>query len=217
VDADARQALSRYLADGRRDLVAAAEALLDPRIGAGAVPPALLAELGTDGWPGLSGAGEALAELAAGRAIEWAAATVTQGEVLAAFARHCADELDDVEVVEATAVRLVARWRRETATLELRCGAVGCERLAGEQPTLLLADLDGDVATLIERFASEPALRGSLALLDLARLEKINTVRSSVFVYLEWFLRDAYGVKLLTSAEFTQGLIARGVISLGFG
>ena len=49
------------------------------------------------------------------------------------------------------------------------------------------------------------------------RLEKINAVRSSVFVYFEWFLRDEYGVKLLTAAEFTRALVARGVLSLGMG
>ncbi len=53
--------------------------------------------------------------------------------------------------------------------------------------------------------------------IDLGRLEKINAVRSSVFVYFEWFLRDAYGVKLLPAPAFTQGLIDRGIISLGFG
>jgi hypothetical protein len=42
-------------------------------------------------------------------------------------------------------------------------------------------------------------------------------VRSSVFVYFEWFLRDEYGVKLLPSPAFTQGLIERGIISLGMG
>jgi hypothetical protein len=36
-------------------------------------------------------------------------------------------------------------------------------------------------------------------------------------VFLEWFLRDAYGVKVLASAAFTQGLVSRGVISLGMG
>ena len=41
--------------------------------------------------------------------------------------------------------------------------------------------------------------------------------RSSAFVYFEWFLRDAYGVKLEPAAAFTQGLIERGVISLGMG
>jgi hypothetical protein len=29
--------------------------------------------------------------------------------------------------------------------------------------------------------------------------------------------RDAYGVKVLASAAFTQGLVSRGVISLGMG
>jgi hypothetical protein len=38
-----------------------------------------------------------------------------------------------------------------------------------------------------------------------------------VFVYFEWFLRDAYGVKLLPAGAFTQRLIDRGIISLGFG
>jgi hypothetical protein len=42
-------------------------------------------------------------------------------------------------------------------------------------------------------------------------------VRSSVFVYFEWFLRAAYGVKLLSASEFTRALVARGILSLGMG
>jgi hypothetical protein len=42
-------------------------------------------------------------------------------------------------------------------------------------------------------------------------------VRSSVFVYFEWFLRDAYGVKILAAPAFTSGLVERGIISLGMG
>jgi hypothetical protein len=186
------------------------EAAHDPRIG-----------------PEHAGSGTAeLGTLAAGdldpfttdRPIEWATRTLTQGEILAAFAAHCRDELDDVDVLEQTPGLLVARWRRETSRLELRAGLVAFERLASDDRTMLLADLDRvDVDVLAERFVTEQALRNTLAIYDLDRLEKIGAARSSVFVYLEWFLRDAYGVKLLTSAAFTQGLIARGVISLGFG
>jgi hypothetical protein len=152
------------------------------------------------------------------RPIEWAARTLAQGEILVAFAAHCRDELEDVDVLEERPGLLVARWRRETSRLELRAGLVGFERLASAEPTMLLTDLDeADVDALAERFVAEPALRNTLAIYDLGRLEKIGAPRSSVFVYFEWFLRDAYGVKLLNSAAFTQGLIARGVISLGFG
>jgi hypothetical protein len=132
--------------------------------------------------------------------------------------RLCRDELEDVEVLEARTAGLLTRWRRKTSALELRAGLVGFELLASENGTMLLTDLDHvDADELAERFAADPTLRGAIAIYDLARLEKINTVKSSVFVYVEWFLRDAYGVKLLPSAAFTQGLIARGVISLGFG
>jgi hypothetical protein len=187
------------------------EAIQDPRIGPTHVPPSAVAELqGSD-------SGE-LAPYTVERPIEWAARTLAQGEILAAFATHCRDELDDVEVLEEAPGLLVARWRRETSRLELRAGLVAFERLASADPTMLLADLDqADVGALAERFVAEPALRNTLAIYDLARLEKIGAPRSSIFVYFEWFLRDAYGVKLLNSAAFTQGLIARGVISLGFG
>ena len=62
-----------------------------------------------------------------------------------------------------------------------------------------------------------PTLRARVAVRDLDRLERIGAVRSSVFVYLEWFLRDAYGVKLLPNPRFTHGLIERGIIHLGMG
>jgi hypothetical protein len=185
------------------DEAAALEARLDSRIGA---------------EPGPAGDPDDLAPFTTERPIEWAAHTLRQGEILSAFAAHCREELADVEVLEDAPGLLVARWRRETSRLELRAGLVAFERLASTDPTMLLTDLDvADVDALAERFAAEPALRSSLAIYDLARLEKISAARSSVFVYFEWFLRDAYGVKLLSSAAFTQGLIARGVISLGFG
>ncbi len=68
-----------------------------------------------------------------------------------------------------------------------------------------------------ERFVEDAALRSRVALLDLARLEKIAAVRSSIFVYFEWFLRDAYGVKVLAEPAFTRGLVDQGIISLGMG
>jgi hypothetical protein len=152
-----------------------------------------------------------------GRRIEWATRTLTEGEALAAFARHCRDDLDDVEVLELEPARLVARWRRETSRLEL-CDRVASRAVPGaETPTLLLGDIAADLDALVGAFVSDASLRNHLAVYDLVRLEKINAVRSSVFVYFEWFLRDEYGVKLLSSAAFTQGLINRGIISLGFG
>jgi hypothetical protein len=187
---------------------AALEAALDPRIG-------------PTHAPNIDVSAHDAAELApftTDRPIAWAAHTIAQGEILEAFTRHCRDELTDVEVVDATPALLVARWRRETARIELRAGLVAFERLASESPTMLLADLDAaDLDALADEFAAEPSLRASLAIYDLGRLEKLGAVRSSVFVYFEWFLRDEYGVKLLSSAAFTQGLINRGIISLGFG
>jgi hypothetical protein len=196
---------------------AALEALSDERLSPlpeGAVPPALAAELaGVDPEQ----ADLALEAYTAGRAIEWASRTITQGEILGAFVLHCQDVLDDVDVVESTPTVLLARWRRETSRIELRAGVVAVERLASDTPTLVLADVEGRIDELVKTFVADPELRSRLAVYDLARLEKLGAVRSSVFVYFEWFLRDAYGVKLLPSASFTQGLIDQGVISLGMG
>ncbi len=201
----------------------ALEALTDQRIApnAGAlVPPDVVAGLEAAGLLAPEARPRTIGELDAfrtGRRIEWAARTVTQGDVLGNFAAHCRDELDDVEVVEAEPARLVLRWRQETSAVELRAGFVACERLASETPTLLLGDVEADLGALVDAFVADPTLRSRLAVCDLARLEKLNAVRASAFVYFEWFLRDAYGVKLLPAAAFTQGLIDRGVISLGMG
>ena len=198
---------------------AALEALLDPRLG-DAVDAEAVAALRERGLLDPARREEAralLLEAAAGRPIEWAARTVTQGEVLEAFAAHCADDLDDV-VVEAYEPPLLAvRWRRESSRLELRNGFEGVERLASETPTMLLGDLEPDEDRLVGLFVDRAELRSRLAITDLGRLERLGAVRSSAFVYLEWFLRDAYGVKLQPSARFTRGLIDRGVIHLGMG
>ncbi|MGE5273223.1 MAG: hypothetical protein ACM3QU_05525 [Verrucomicrobiota bacterium] len=191
----------------------AAEALADPRTGA--VPGGELeAELAR--WdPASEEPDDAdLDDLRRGRTIEWATRTLTQGEILDAFAAYCRDELDEVDVLESTGSRLALGWRRERSAIELRLGYAFCERLAEDGPVMLLGPI-GPKA--VERFLEDEGLRSRIALLDLARLEKIAAVRSSIFVYLEWFLRDAYGVKILPESGFTTGLVERGIISLGMG
>ena len=208
--------LSRYEAE-------ALEALTDDRIAPlppDAVPAELVAALEAGGWLDAGRQGDARRELearAASRVVEWASQTTTQGEVLAAFAVHCRDELDDVDVVEEAAGRLTVRWRTEESSFELRNGFLGVDRLATDRPTMLLGDTERDLDGLVAAFLDRPELRAKLAICDLGRLERLGTVRSSAFVYLEWFLRDAYGVKLLPVPAFTRGLIDRGVISLGMG
>jgi hypothetical protein len=156
----------------------------------------------------------ALEQATRARRVDWVGRALDQGEVLDAFARHCEQELEEVEVLSAEPARLKLGWRRERATVELRVGTVGFDGLADEGVVLILCPLtEGCVA----RLAEDQRLAGRLAICDLVRLEKINAVRSSVFVYFEWFLRDAYGVKLLTATAFTRALIARGVLSLGMG
>jgi hypothetical protein len=194
---------------------AAAEALADPRLGP-VTSEQLEAELAR--WDEAAAEAEPDEEeidaLRRGRTIEWATQTLTQGEVFDAFAAYCLDELDDVDVLEQAPARLALGWRRERSTIELRTGFLFCERLAAEGPALLLGTI-GPAA--VERFLEGESLRMRVALLDLDRLEKIAAVRSSVFVYFEWFLRDEYGVKVLPEPAFTRGLVERGVISLGMG
>jgi hypothetical protein len=199
------------------------EALADERVGglpADEVPTdvAALVEV-QDGVARLAATrrGEVLAALeqaARSRRLDWAGRSVDQGEVFDAFTRHCLEELDEVEVLSSGPTQLLLGWRRERAFVELRTGTVACERVAGETPALLLTPLS---EACVAQLATDPRLAGRLAICDLVRLEKINAVRSSAFVYFEWFLRDAYGVKLLTAAEFTRALVARGVLSLGMG
>jgi hypothetical protein len=192
---------------------AVAEALADSRIG-DVHTSDLEAEAARWDDVELEGRESDLDEIRRSRSIEWATRTVTQGEVLDGFRDYCSAELDDVEVIEATPSGLSLGWRRERSTIELRLGYLFCERLAVDGPALLLGPM-GPKA--VERFLGDETLRSRIALLDLERLEKIAAVRSSVFVYFEWFLRDAYGVKILPEQTFTTGLVERGIISLGMG
>jgi hypothetical protein len=150
------------------------------------------------------------------QSLEWGDHMVTYGDVLDAFASHCAD-LDDVEVVDRTSDVLVARWRTETSRLELRSGFADVPGVTTDGPTMLLGDVADDEPRLVEAYLDDADLRARVAVVDLDRLERIGAVRSSVFVYLEWFLRDTYGVKLLPNPRFTHGLIERGIIHLGMG
>jgi hypothetical protein len=199
------------------------EALLDPRIGElaaaqaeGLDPEQLAIEGGRARLrpERLPEAELAVTEAVRGRAIEWASLSTTQGELFDALTAHYRDELDEVDLYAASPTALDVGWRRERATVELRAGFVECERLGAERPAIVLGPLDD---ALSERLAAEPKLRERLVVYDLAALSKAGAVRSSVAVFLEWFLRDAYGVKVLASAAFTQGLVSRGVISLGMG
>jgi hypothetical protein len=199
------------------------EALTDERIGAlpeGAARGGVLDDLEAEGLLEPVRRDDVLVALgrrASSRPVEWGARSTTQGEVLAGFAQHCRDELDDVEVVSDEDTRLTVRWRAEESRFELRNGFLGVDRLATATPTMLLGDIEPDLAALVSVFLDRPELRSRLTVCDLARLERLGTVRSSAFVYFEWFLRDAYGVKLVPVPAFTQGLIDRGVISLGMG
>jgi hypothetical protein len=205
-----------------REQAVALEAVLDERIGLrpDELEPgvrASLDELGLLSAESRAEAHEALEAAVRGRQFTWGAARLTHGELLDAFARHCADDLEDVEVEETTATLLVARWRRETSRVELRAGVTGLPRLVSETPTLVVADAGRDTTALVEEFLDDAELRSHVLVFDPDRLEKIGAVRSSLFVYFEWFLRDTYRVKVLPAPAFTRGLVDRGIISLGMG
>ena len=143
--------------------------------------------------------------------VEWAALAVSKGDVLDGFAGYC-DETDELEVMVRAPTFLRIAWRkREQSVVEL-VEAVAVP--ARDEPTLAVTGLAGE---LLKSLLDDPGLRARLAVYDLNRLEKINAVRSSAFVHFEWFLRDEYGVKLLPAGAFTQGLVERGIISLGMG
>lgn len=231
-----------WAAEGQLDALAALEALADQRLaGESGIPegelaaelarrfpassfPAVRGELLAAGAQADAGAlrlppeeasfaRAALAQAAGARPVEWATRRLTQGEIFGAFEAHCRDELDDVEVAEPRPGGFTARWRREETQAELRFGTLFLERLPGG-PWLLLGAIDD---ALCERYLDDADLRARVSVWDATRLEKIAAVRSSVLVYFEWFLRDAFGVKVLPAEAFTTGLVVRGIISLGMG
>jgi hypothetical protein len=152
-----------------------------------------------------------LADTLRNRSIDWTD-RLTEGALLDRFADHCRDELDDVEVLGELPTRLELRWRGGEGTVELRAGLVGAERLDGTR--LMLTPID---EALVARFLDDEQLRGRIAVCDVTRLEKVNAVRSSLCVYFEWFLREAFGARILPAEAFTAGLVARGILSLGMG
>jgi hypothetical protein len=133
-------------------------------------------------------------------------------DVVAAFHRHCADELPDVEVLEASPTALTVQWRREIVDVQLRPTLES--QPVPERPLLAIAPLESAVVT---RLLDDERLRAQLGVYDLARREKASAVRSSIFTYFEWFLLEAYGMKVVASSSFTAGLVERGILSLGMG
>jgi hypothetical protein len=152
-----------------------------------------------------------LAEKLRGRRIDWTD-RLTEGALLDRFADHCRDELDDVTLLGAHPTRLDLKWRGGEGTVELRAGLVGAEQLGGTH--LMLTPID---EALVNRFLDDEHLRGRIAVCDVTRLEKVNAVRSSLCVYFEWFLREAFGARILPAEAFTAGLVQRGILSLGMG
>ena len=133
-------------------------------------------------------------------------------EVLAAFEQHARDELADVEALEASPAALVLQWRREIVDVQLRPTLEN--EPVPERPLLAIAPLESAVIT---RLLDDERLRAHLGVYDLQRREKASAVRSSVFTYFEWFLQEAYGMKVVASSSFTAGLVERGILSLGMG
>ena len=133
-------------------------------------------------------------------------------EVLAAFHRHAADELPDVDVLEASPSALVLRWRREVVDVQLRPTLE--HEPVPDRPLLAVAPLETVVVT---RLLDDERLRATVGVYDLARREKASAVRSSIFTYFEWFLLESYGTKVTASSSFTAGLVERGILSLGMG
>lgn len=241
---DVAARVAAWAREGQLDALAALEALADPRLaGAEGLPserllreaaalvpagdPATLAtELAAAGAVAGAGAGgavlqlpdavaaaarPALAAVALARPVPWSPEPLTQGDMLARFAAYCTGEIDDVDVLEAAPGAVHLAWRDERACAETRIGTLFAERLEGG-PWLLLAPADPGT---IERFLDSRDLRARLTVWDLAELTKLVAVRSSIAVHLEWFLRDAYRRKVLPAQAFTEGLLARGIISLG--
>jgi hypothetical protein len=144
------------------------------------------------------------------RRVEWTD-DLTHGELLDRFAAHCRDELDDVELRAADPTRLQLAWRGGEGTVELRADLAGL----ADGTHLILTPIDD---ALVERFLDDEQLRGRIAVVDIDRLEKINAVRSaSLCVYFEWFVREAFGARILPADAFTAGLVQRGILSLGMG
>jgi hypothetical protein len=133
-------------------------------------------------------------------------------DVLAAFHRHAADELPDVDVLEATPAGLVLQWRREIVDVQLKPPLA--DEPVPQRPLLAIAPLE---STLVTRLLDDERLRAQLGVYDLARREKASAVRSSIFTYFEWFLLESYGMKVVASSSFTAGLVERGILSLGMG
>jgi hypothetical protein len=148
------------------------------------------------------------------RPIEWASLTTSQGESSTPSAPTSATSWTRSNCTPSHPPRSTSPGGASGQQSSCEAGFVECERLGAERPTIVLGPRDD---ALSERLAAEPKLRERLVVYDLAALAKAGAVRSSVAVLLEWFLRDAYGVKVLASAAFTQGLVSRGVTSLGMG
>ena len=178
---------------------AAAEALADPRVG-----PVSEAELAAEaralGRRPRDGA--ELERVRRDRPIEWAARPSRRARSSTPSPPTARANSTTSRCSSSTPLRLslalAPRAEHDRDPRRARSSATGWR---SEGPALLLGPIGPKT---VERFLDDETLRSRVAVLDLARLEKIAAVRSSVFVYLEWFLRDDYGVKILAESAFTR-------------
>jgi hypothetical protein len=133
-------------------------------------------------------------------------------DVLAAFHDHAQNDLHDVDVLDAGPSALTLQWRRDVVDVQLRPTLE--HEPVPDRPLLAIAPLESAV---IGRLLDDERLRAHLGVYDLSRREKASAVRSSIFTYFEWFLLEAYGMKVVASSSFTAGLVERGILSLGMG
>ena len=153
----------------------------------------------------------ALRATAAARAVSWSPQPLAEGAILAAFIRHCREELDDVDVLSEEPGCAAFAWRDERTQAELRWSSLFAERLPGG-PWLLLCPVEDGA---IVRFLEDADLRSRVSLWDCNDQTKVAAARTSLGVHFEWFLRDDYRVKVRPAQAFTGGLLVRGIISLG--
>ena len=142
----------------------------------------------------------------------WGAHTATQGEVLASFAAHCAEDPTDIDVVAGgpRLSRYAGATRRAGSSFATAFSARSARRRAA---TMLIAEIRPRQA-LIDVFLTSGAARSwrSVTSLSAHRHRPFQRVRLLRVVPEGRVRRQA-----AAGAAYTKGLIDRGFLSLGMG
>jgi hypothetical protein len=145
----------------------------------------------------------------------------TAGEFALRLAGYLAKQVPGVEVFASRRCRRGAvhefawqgaRYRLQTAISFVWLPAVVAELVEEKVYLALLGPFSAQRWQILHKYYVHPQFRRLTACFDPWTRQKMNVSRGGLFVYLDWFFRDAYGLKFKIPPDFSLALQHLGLL-----